>query len=1082
SAFTAPDRRKKVITYGKASRRASIPAPASNNDAPSPERPRKQSTAGAGALKKLGGTNSNGGRRAASRDTTASPDIFDVPPEDEFAITPLAATKRPAAKRRIPGAETGASTVKGSAVEMIALPAKTRASLPKPRPAAPVVSSTTKKSQKPAQVSKPPSGSSAEPPVRRGRTPQSPLAHDLATLGKQAPQQPVAKPEAIAKASIPAIPVTKSRRPTKSSANLPKKSTLPSEAPTKPSPAFNIFDMPSSDDESHIPTPKPPRRAVPIARNEPIKEAKNSVAYHGKEHTESDDSTASRKRKRRGSVSSTKAAKSLVDPENKSPLPKRNSKYQKKADSTSPGHITHQVPALQPVAEAENIPTAVKKPRRTRMRTVPVLTQPSALKANSSPAMLHSMLPNRAAPKPTPAAEVPEAVALEDETMYEIPECSITPVRPSQDELSGSVTPRQKALFGSLLATSSANLSMPSISKLQLTGTKPRSLLEALPRSKSDMTPSTHVKKTRLIASLRPAESSSDEESSESEIESGEKTFTKPFSAKQTHATNAAKSTRGAQDTTASDNVDMVTEIAPDSQTSQTAPGYRTRQKLTYASTRSYLQEPNPEDAFLVSMDVDEPIGSASQTRGSQTDEEEEPSQVRATHELRRQGQNTTFEWENLMLIDDLSSKSKDSIRRSALLELCTKMADTTFAYELLDSSLAEQFLNSLASNGEAIFDFAAAVATIFMLLTKPTYTMLNQIHCCQHVSALVKLLDNDMDIEKTAKNRKTNLSRIALEMVIKLRSKTMDSRVWSPAKPEKVSPQLIAMKSLELLVLGLGEAGSTQSIISSETRDKLVDIAQRIAERSVIEKYSTHDETILRSIFSTLEATSLAKQKALMWSARLMQSLALSMACLFRMSDTPTIALAVKLCMNLTNNKPKACQQFSDAGFVQSLLQSIVQRFKLVQGGVDGIQRTGVLDTLILSLGAMINLTEHSDEARRNADDGGDVLGSLVKTFVEGSARTSEAISMEETQSSVAIGYLSVLVGNLCLNETTRNKVCAHLPGGHLDSLIDKIKEFVQVHEHANRRAKQYEGEEGQETWQNYTARIMLVAEELEK
>jgi hypothetical protein len=59
--------------------------------------------------------------------------------------------------------------------------------------------------------------------------------------------------------------------------------------------------------------------------------------------------------------------------------------------------------------------------------------------------------------------------------------------------------------------------------------------------------------------------------------------------------------------------------------------------------------------------------------------------------------------------------------------------------------------------------------------------------------------------------------------------------------------------------------------------------------------------------------------------------------------------------------------------------------------------------------------------------------------------------------------------------------KVRAQLPGGELTTLVDKIKEFVRVHEHANRKAKQYEGEEGQETWQNYTARIMLVVEQLE-
>jgi hypothetical protein len=305
-------------------------------------------------------------------------------------------------------------------------------------------------------------------------------------------------------------------------------------------------------------------------------------------------------------------------------------------------------------------------------------------------------------------------------------------------------------------------------------------------------------------------------------------------------------------------------------------------------------------------------------------------------------------------------------------------------------------------------------------------------------------------------------------------------------------------LKALDMLVLGLREVGDKDAIITSDTLTILVDLAYVVSERCMAGQGSAYDKIVLRSIFSTLEAVSLAKQKQLVWSVRIMQRLAASMVCVFQNGDAPMITMAVKLCMNLTNNKPKACQQFSGSAFVQSLVQSIVDRAKLLQS-LEAEQRTEVLDTLILGLGAMINLTEHSDEARVNADDGEDLLQALIQTFVEGSAKTkqvsnchsirresktnsAQAISMEESQSSVAIGYLSVLVGNLCLNESIKTKVRAQLPDQELNTLVEKIKEFVRIHEHVNRKAKQYEGEEGQETWQNYTARIMLVVEQLEK
>lgn len=87
----------------------------------------------------------------------------------------------------------------------------------------------------------------------------------------------------------------------------------------------------------------------------------------------------------------------------------------------------------------------------------------------------------------------------------------------------------------------------------------------------------------------------------------------------------------------------------------------------------------------------------------------------------------------------------------------------------------------------------------------------------------------------------------------------------------------------------------------------------------------------------------------------------------------------------------------------------------------------------------------------------------------------------MEESHSGVAVGYLAVLLGNLCLNDSIRSKIGALLPEQRLTRLIDTIKEFVRVHEHVDRRKEEFEGQEGQEALQSYTARLMLVVERLQ-
>jgi hypothetical protein len=175
--------------------------------------------------------------------------------------------------------------------------------------------------------------------------------------------------------------------------------------------------------------------------------------------------------------------------------------------------------------------------------------------------------------------------------------------------------------------------------------------------------------------------------------------------------------------------------------------------------------------------------------------------------------------------------------------------------------------------------------------------------------------------------------------------------------------------------------------------------------------------------------------------------------------------------------------------------MHSIIEKFQSINTGLALEKRTEVSDSLILSLGAAINLAELSDQMRLNtADD----IETLVEIFLEGLKRasqvctssamvlttmltTSQAASVEESRSGVAIGYLGVLLGNLSLNDIIRTKVRTLLPNKRLDTLVDSIKDFVRVHQHVDQRVEDFDGVEGQEALQTYTTRLMLVVERLQ-
>jgi len=84
----------------------------------------------------------------------------------------------------------------------------------------------------------------------------------------------------------------------------------------------------------------------------------------------------------------------------------------------------------------------------------------------------------------------------------------------------------------------------------------------------------------------------------------------------------------------------------------------------------------------------------------------------------------------------------------------------------------------------------------------------------------------------------------------------------------------------------------------------------------------------------------------------------------------------------------------------------------------------------------------------------------------------------MEESQSNVAYGYLSVLLGNLCQNDQVLRKIQSKLPNRRLDILINAVEEFIQYHQKVDR--DMFDGDKGGEISINYTERLQSVVDRL--
>jgi hypothetical protein len=1000
SAFSTADRRKRVATYGKASRNTKDLS--WNEEAPSPDRPRKQAGLSNGTLKRPPAA--SGGSSLSDRTTTgaltspASHDIFDVPSEDGARPPPFPAIRKKPAPQKPKSTPADDFDVPSSGDEdRIVKHHLSKAPQLSRKPLLSQQAVPSVKAMRQAEKSSLPLSENTLPPQKpRANTPQivqnvDDIEHRQIQLGKR----PSVKPQVISRRK-PSVSVAQAGQ---------KKAKGPSivsskDAIVNSSQETNVFDVPLSDEEPTLRTPVRMKPAPRVRAKTPTANTGALVHRTIAEEPESDESTASRKRKRLESSQSSFEISNRTEESRKreASAPPRGRKHQKRDGFISPGHEGNKMAEiLKPVA-AEIVGSAITKPKRTRLRTVPSATKPQIPKGQSSPAKLHAMLAVRPATKSAPVVEAPNVTILEDETMYDIQD-SATPVARSTKPISpGSLTPRQATMFSNLLGDPSdaPTPGMPSISKLQLSDRKPQRFAStSLLRSSSDITHTTPVRKNRLIHTLRqvaPIEEEEDDSESDEEMEE---------SIDDTPQNNSQKSrtTNGDIITHVDTFENMNVDSQALSQLSQNALQGNGGSKVTYARTRSYLQESNFEDNLLLSMDFDDPLnmdgfGSNELQDIFSEDEDDPASQIRGIHELRRQGQNEKFQMETQTAIDDIADKGGlgSSLRRTAMLEFCTQLADEQFLEQLLESSLSHQFLQSISFRDEIIFDFAAAFAVALILKNNPGSTLLDEVGSSGIMSTLLKLLRSDSDINRIAKERRTNLSKVARETVDNFRTLVQDSTIWSQGKPEKITPQLVALQTLEHLVLNHRKHGSTDALVRENDVYKLLDIAGAACERLSSNQENSHDYIILGLVFSIMEALSILNEKQATWPNNILQRLVKMGPVLLEASGASPIMLALRLCVQLTNNNSEASEMFAGPVFVQTLGRFISRSFSLIASELDEGKRIEVMESLILSLGAMINLAEISDQARRSIiADGDELVDALAKIFLEGAEQAAQ-------------------------------------------------------------------------------------------
>lgn len=619
----------------------------------------------------------------------------------------------------------------------------------------------------------------------------------------------------------------------------------------------------------------------------------------------------------------------------------------------------------------------------------------------------------------------------------------------SRDRKAGTLTPKQTRLWADLLepvVTPHTGMMKLSIKGDTVQKNPTRGGPAILQRSSSDVP----VKRTRITDRLKASapNSSDDESQDEEDVPIRSVPSSKPA------VSNASTS----QESNSVSHVDR----SQDRSAKPTASG----SLITYSQQRSILADDDLESALMLDISMGTPERPAASARRigrpaaasrstSHVDEELEDAPaagLRTIHELRAGGRNARIRGEIEDLISEIADRASTarSRRRGALLDLTTKLLDKAFAEQIVSHGFDNALLNQCRTPTDPAADFLLATSLLLLLQSEPpkhTLVSFGEVLPC-----ICKLLAESTDIAKVVKERRSNMSRSAQGDVVALSDKLKNSQgLWSDTQPTHMSSRLIALKITEIVVGKLRETGDKSELVACEALTLLV--PKDVLSTLQSDASKAFEASIVISILEALKTLSPAGS----WPETCI-SLVAALPATFAMHwqvPAGTKWLAYRLCANVTNESSVVRTAFVEQDAVRHLMAEIVTGLEHMhnpQAAADGSDTDPArdFDILVLAIGTLINLTEHSAVAQQHAIHATALpsLTLIVNAFLEGQKRAEEAESVEQSAANVAYGYLAIMLANLCQDSGARQKIRSLLPGGTLDVLVAAVDEFVQHHQ----------------------------------
>ncbi|EAU30618.1 predicted protein [Aspergillus terreus NIH2624] len=524
--------------------------------------------------------------------------------------------------------------------------------------------------------------------------------------------------------------------------------------------------------------------------------------------------------------------------------------------------------------------------------------------------------------------------------------------------------------------------------------------------------------------------------------------------------------------------------------TSQPLPNLR-GSKVTYARQRSFLDEMSllEEDGLSHTS----PHGKKSSFMIAPTpaipsyphnDEVNDNRPVRSIHELRQSGDNARFREAVELIFEDIEDSDNSTPERcSAFIQLCEKLLDRRCVSHFSEYGFDERLVKSMrkdidiqsASLALCAYRMACDGGSFSYALSGPFWSRL--------LDLAPALLDVEVELLSLLKQRSLGLSRTTHASAKKILPNLTSAASGDSALSDQVTPQSLTLSSIHHVLQRVREKGSTVEPLSAsllhkllqllplEDPDEACSLSPHRSQRSVLVLSILETYTIVSGPLDTEQCASfypLGQLHTLLNAKR-------------NDPDYEILILYVRLILNLTNKDLSLCDIFTTPQILSGLVHIITAGFsEEPEGPID--KESSSLNTVILALGALINLAEKNDGFRAMflipSPGSTPFLQSLIQRFSTNIGHVDQAHSVPEMHHNVALGYLAILLVTICLNSDAFRLAKDVVGKKGISLMLSTSQEFLQYYQRVEQDSYPLEGRDEKES--QFTGRLEHIISEV--